>query len=218
MKFEKLFEPVSIGEVPIKNRIVMSPVGLSGLGDHDFGVTQRAIDLYTERAAGGVGLIIFGPARPNDMEAGSRLIINRETMPTFTELAKAVHRYGTKIFIQLTAGLGRMLSGPLIDGGFQPISASAVTAYWRPNVITRALTTEEVEEIVIALGNAAVLLKTAGVDGIELHGHNGYLFDQFATAIWNKRNDKYSGGLKDRLRFLVEVLNAIKESENPYVQ
>ena len=210
MKFEKLFEPVSIGEVPIKNRIVMSPVGLSGLGDHDFGVTQRAIDLYTERAAGGVGLIIFGPARPNDMEAGSRLIINRETMPTFSELAKAVHRYGTKIFIQLTAGLGRMLSGPLIDGGFQPISASAVTAYWRPNVITRALTTEEVEEIVIALGNAAVLLKAAGVDGIELHGHNGYLFDQFATAIWNKRNDKYSGGLKDRLRFPVEVLNAIK--------
>ena len=212
MKFEKLFQPMSIGKVDIKNRIAMAPMGITGLVDPDGRFTQRAIDFYNERAFGDVGLIIGGDTRVTALEPPSGMpFISPETSPLFGELAESVHYYGTKIFIQLALGDGRVLNGPAIDRGFKPVSASAIPAFWRPNVTTRALTTDEVEELVRALGDAAGLLKTAGIDGVELHGHEGYIFDQFATAIWNKRNDKYGGRLEDRLRFAIEALNAIKD-------
>ncbi|RLC61392.1 MAG: 2-enoate reductase, partial [Chloroflexi bacterium] len=213
MKFERLFEPISIGKVNIKNRIAMAPMVPGGLVDHDGGFTQRAIDYYTERAFGGVGLIISGCTKVSEkVEPRTTLMfVNRRSISSFSELAESVHYYGTRIFIQLTAGLGSVIVGSVIDSGFKPVSASAIPAFWRPNVTARALTTEEVEEIVDAFGKAAQLLRAAGIDGIELHGHEGYLFDQFSTAIWNKRNDKYGGSLEDRLRFPIEVLNAIKD-------
>ena len=211
MKFERLFEPTSIGKVSIKNRIAMAPMGILGLLDRNRGLTQRAIDYYVERAFGGVGLIIVSVTTVTEMEPLPIPHVSRETFPSFSELAESVHYYGTRVFVQLTAGFGRVIFGHSIDRGFKPISASAVPSYWRPDVTTRALSTEEVEEIVRAFSNAAELLKEARVDGIELHGHEGYLFDQFTTAIWNKRNDKYGGNLEDRLRFPLEVLKAIKD-------
>jgi len=213
MKFEKLFEPISIGKVDIKNRIAMAPMVPGGMVNRDGGPTQRAMDYYAERAFGGVGLIITGCTEVSDlMEPRTTLMfVNPASCSAFSELAESVHYYGTRIFVQLTAGLGSVIVGPTIDGGFRPVSASAISAFWRPNVVSRALTTDEVEEIVDAFGKAAELLKTAGIDGIELHGHEGYLFDQFTTAIWNKRNDKYGGSLEDRLRFPIEALNAIKD-------
>jgi len=213
MKFEKLFEPINIGKVAIKNRIAMAPMVPGGLVDRDGGPTQRAIDYYTERAFGGVGLIISGCTKVSELvePRTTLMFVSPESLSPFSELAEAVHYYGTRIFIQLTAGLGRVIIGSAIDSGFKPVSASATSAFWRPNIAARALTTDEVEEIVDAFGNAAELLKTAGIDGIELHGHEGYLFDQFTTAIWNKRNDKYGGNLEDRLRFPIEALNAIKD-------
>jgi len=211
MQFQKLFEPIRIGWVLSKNRIAMAPMGTFGLVDHEGGLTQRAIDYYTERAFGGVGLIITGVARATDMEPRfGRFFLSPRTLPSLGELAESVHYYGARIFVQLTAGQGRALAGTLIDKGTEPVSASAVPSYWRPDVTTRALTTREVEGLVTVLGNAAELLKAAGIDGIELHGHQGYLFDQFTTAIWNKRDDKYGGGLEARLRFPIEVLNAIR--------
>jgi len=212
MTFRRLFEPINIGQVAIKNRIAMAPMGIIGLVDREGGLTQRAIDYFTERALGGVGLIIVGVTRASDIELLPGLpYVSLQTRSSFAELAESVHYYGTKIFVQFTAGFGRVLFGSSIDGGVQPIAASALAAYWRPDVITRALETDEVEGIARALGNAAKLLREAGIDGIELHGHEGYLLDQFATAIWNKRTDKYGGNLEDRLTFPIEVLNAIKE-------
>lgn len=211
MYYQKLFEPIRIGNVLSKNRIAMAPMGTFGLVDHEGGLTQRAIEYYTERAFGGVGLIITGVARVTDMEPRSgRFFVSPKTLPSLGELAESVHYYGARIFVQLTAGHGRVLAGTLIDKGIQPVSASAVPSYWRPDVITRALTTREVEALVTDLGNSAELLKAVGIDGIELHGHQGYLFDQFTTAIWNKRDDKFGGGLEGRLRFPIEVLDAIR--------
>ncbi len=213
MKFEKLFEPVSIGKLDIKNRIAMAPMVPGGLVDRDGGPTQRAIDYYEERAFGGVGLIITGCTAVSDLlePRTTLMFVSPQTCSSFSELAEAVHYYGARIFVQLTAGMGSVIVGPAIDAGFKPVSASAIPAFWRPNVASRALTTDEVEGMVDAFGKAAELLKTGGIDGIELHGHEGYLFDQFTTAIWNKRNDKYGGSLEDRLRFSIEVLNAIKD-------
>lgn len=110
--FKKLFEPTKIGEVTIKNRLAMAPMGISSLCDTEGTVTQRAVDYYTERAKGGTGLIITGLSRvENEIERfGHNTQFNLSLNPahfvqTSFELTESVHSYGAKIFIQLTAGL-----------------------------------------------------------------------------------------------------------------
>jgi 2-enoate reductase len=212
MKFEKLFEPLALGKALIENRVAMAAMSISGLVDSQGGFSQQAIDYYAERAFGGVGLILTGATKVTDIEPrfGS-LFVSRETSSSFSDLAEVVHDYGSKIFAQLTPGYGRNLQKKLIDSGFKPVSPSANPSYWRPDVTTRELTIGEIKEIVNAFGNAAEVLKAANVDGIELQGYGGYLLDEFTTAIWNKRKDKYGGPLENRLRFPIEMLNAIKE-------
>ena len=122
MKFEKLFEPISIGKVTIKNRIAMAPMVPGGLVDRDGGPTQRAIDYYAERAFGGVGLIISGCTNATALvePRTTLMFVSPESFSSFSELAEAVHYYGARIFIQLTAGLGRVIIGSAIDSGFKP--------------------------------------------------------------------------------------------------
>jgi 2-enoate reductase len=209
----KLFEPVSIGRVMLKNRIAMAPMGLIGLTDREGNPTQRAIDYYIERARGGVGLIITGLFKVENKIDSTRPFMNllsHSSLGPFGELSEAVHSLGTKIFIQLTAGFGRVSRSYKLLGQ-SPVSASALPHYWDPTVTCRPLTTEEVETMVQAFGKAAEIVAIAGLDGIELHGHEGYLFDQFTTALWNKRKDKYGGELRDRLTFPIEVLREIKK-------
>lgn len=210
--YHKLFEPVRIGRVELKNRIAMAPMGLVGLTDREGNPLPRAIDYYVERARGGVGLIITGLFKvENKIDAAKEYmnLISHTSLGPLGELGEAVHSLGTKIFIQLTAGFGRVSRSDKFLG--QPVSASALPNYWDPTITCRPLTTEEVETIVEAFGDASEIVVTAGMDGIELHGHEGYLFDQFTTAIWNRRTDKYGGELRDRLRFPMEVLREIKK-------
>jgi len=212
-RHKKIFDPIKIGEVEIKNRIAMAPMGVAGLVNLDGSLSPRGIDYYIERARGGVGLIITGLFKvENEAEPfqGAFALMSRSAMTPFTELAEAVHSLGTKIFVQLTAGFGRVAT-PIRLQGIQPVSASANPYYWDPRRTCRELRTEEVEHLVKAFGRAAAVLAAAGIDGIELHGHEGYLFDQFATALWNQRTDKYGGDLEGRLRFPIEVLREIKE-------
>jgi len=212
MAYPKLFEPVNIGKVRIKNKIAMAPMGIIGLTTPDGNPGPRAVDYYVERARGGVGLIITGLFQVWD-ERGStgshRHMINQASTEAFHELCEGVHALGAKLFVQLTAGFGRVI--PLLASGARPVSASAVPHFYNPEVTCRSLETGEVEEIVEAFGSATDFLVAAGVDGFELHGHEGYLFDQFTTTIWNKRTDKYGGDLKGRLTLPIEVLNIIKE-------
>jgi len=216
--FRMLFKPIRIGKVEIKNRIAMAPMAIGGLGGSDGTLTARAIDYYLERARGGVGLIIAGVAKvENEIERiiidgmVPRMLITHKIMSSLAELAELVHHYGSKIFIQLTAGYGRVLPGELIDSGIKPVSASAVPAHYRPNVTTRALSTEEIKELVRSFGRAAEIISACEIDGVELHGHQGYLFDQFTTSLWNRRNDEYGGSIENRLRFPIEVIETIKE-------
>jgi len=213
MIYSKLFEPVNIGRIMLKNRIAMAPMGLIGLTDQEGNPTQRAIDYYIERARGGVGLIITGLFKVENKIDVARPFMNllsHSSLGPFGELCETVHSLGTKIFIQLTAGFGRVSRSYRLVGQ-SPVSASALPNYWDPMVTCRPLTTEEVETIVQAFGKAAEIAAIAGLDGIELHGHEGYLFDQFTTAIWNRRKDKYGGELRDRLTFPIEVLREIKK-------
>jgi len=211
MRYVKLFEPLQIGRVTLKNRIAMAPMGTlwPGFVEDNGRLTQRVIDYYVERAYGGCGLIITGINRATDLEPIACPYVSPATQSSFSELAEQVHYYGTRVFAQLTAGWGRVLYAMW---GAKPFSASSVPAFWQPEVMTRELSLAEIESIVSSLGQAARLLREAGIDGVELHGHEGYLIDQFATSLWNKRQDKYGGGLENRLRFAFEILNAIKSA------
>jgi len=211
--FGPLFEPVSIGGVQMQNRIAMAPIRTGGLVNPDGSLTQRCIDYYLERARGGAGLIITGCTRvENTIERlPGPIPPGFEAMASYGELAESLHHYGAKVFVQLTAGLGRVLPPDFIDTGNTPVSSSVLPVFWKGSIMTRELTADEIQAIVQAFGEVAGRLARVGVDGIELHGHEGYLFDQFATAVWNRRTDRYGGSVEGRLRFAVEVLNAVKK-------
>jgi len=215
-KHSKLFEPIKIGKVEIKNRIAMSPMHLFGLTTLGGAFSQRAIDYYKERARGGTGLIITGIVKvENEIEKRpvnsiSCLSLNPiHFIQTASELTEGVHTYGTRIFLQLTAGFGRVGEPGDISG--QPVAPSAIPNYWDPTVTCREMTTEEVERLVKAFGEAAKIAVMAGFDGIEIHAmHEGYLIDQFTIAMFNRRTDKYGGNLRERLTFPIEIVKEIK--------
>jgi 2-enoate reductase len=208
-----LFEPGKIGRIEIKNRIVMAPMLIWGLVEPDGAISERGIDYYAERAKGGAGLITTGAALTKpDLEyrrvRGMFRADSPEVVPRLRALVDAVHRFDAKLSIQLTPGAGRVIF-PMIAR--QPVGPSVLPNVWDLSITTRELTTDEVEALVRSFETAARVVKEAGADAIELHGHEGYLMDQFMTSLWNKRQDKYGGDLDGRLRFPLEIVRAIKD-------
>jgi 2-enoate reductase len=219
MEFSHLAQPITIGTTLIKNRIALAPMNdLHQFYDPEEGtINRRWVDYFAERARGGVGLIITGAFKVEDEVTRFRLdginiwaLLKRKSMQNYAEMNRLAHVYGARTFIQLTAGPGRVVSGRSIDQGFQPISSSPNRAFFRPDVTCRELETAEVDRIVDAFAEAAEIVKAAEFDGIEVHGHEGYLIDQFVTAVWNRRTDKYGGDLDGRLTFPIEILKSIR--------
>jgi 2-enoate reductase len=209
-RFSNLLKSIKIGGLEIKNRVAMAPMGVLGLINPDGSLGPRAVDYYLERAKGGVGLIITSFFKvENEIESlPTSPLVSRAAIAPFGELSEAVHALGTKIFVQLTAGFGRVAMPHMLRG--RQVSASPIPAYWEPSKNCRELETGEVERLIRCFGNAAEILAAAGIDGVELHGHEGYLFDQFTTALWNRRSDKFGGDLAARLSFPIAVLREIK--------
>ena len=180
-EYSKIFEPIKIGKVEIKNRIAMAPMGVGGLTTPEGAFSQRAIDYYIERARGGTGLIITSLVKvENEIEKRPLMLcpsINRtHFIQTASELTEGVHAYGARIFIQLTGGVGRV--GRLGTLLHKPIAPSAIPYYWDPSITCREMTIEEVERLVQAFGEAAKVAVAAGFDGAEIHAvHEGYLID-----------------------------------------
>ncbi|MFC2122950.1 2-enoate reductase, partial [Bacteroidota bacterium] len=218
----KLFEPGQIGKLSIKNRIAMAPMGIVGLSEFDGRLSQRGIDYYVARAKGGTGLIITGYFRtqrlfeqPEDMPFVRMGMVDHKMYITrLSEFAGAIHDHGAKVCIQLTAGVGRVASPEYLSDG-ETVAPSPLPCYWDPSRIARELTVEEIEQLVQSFEFGASVLRDSGIDAVELHGHEGYLFDQFMTPLWNKRTDKYGGDLNGRLRFSTEVIEAIKRGAGP---
>ena len=209
--FQRLFDPISIGNVRLKNRIAMAPMAVDYMVNPDGSLNQRVVDYYLERVRNEVGMIICSVFKvENKIEALQECSpqITESSLGYLGDLCGAAHSYGAKVFVQLTAGYGRVAAPSTLRGPC--VSASALSNFWDPGITCRALTTEEVEQIVQAMGEVAERLVIAGVDGVELHGHEGYLFDQFTSAIWNKRADKYGGSLENQLRFPIECLEEIR--------
>lgn len=216
-KYNKLFEPVKIGSLEIKNRFAMAPMGPLGLADAEGGFNERGIEYYTARARGGTGLIITGVTFVEN-------VVEEHGMPncpcstynpvqfirTSREMTEKIHAYNSKVFLQMSGGFGRVTI-PTNLGEFPPVAPSPIPHRWLDKTC-RELTTEEIHSIVEKFGEGAFNAKRAGFDGIQIHAvHEGYLIDQFAIAFFNHRTDEYGGSLENRLRFAKEIVEEIKK-------
>ena len=234
-KYEALFTPWKVGNVEIKNRIVLCPMGGTSLfgwfeltGCH---FDKEAANFFLERAQNNVGLIIPGIAPLRDTFWGKWLWQNPKMFEDLQEFMEEIHKTGAKLFIQLTAGMGRSwaitdlvaplhknkilraLVKPVLDTSHELASPSELPSRWDPEIITPAMTIEQIHEIIEAFAKTAKLCKDAGVDGVEVHAvHEGYLLDQFTMEWTNKRTDEYGGSFENRYRFPVEVVKVIKEA------
>lgn len=215
MNYETLFTPFKIGKMEVKNRIVMSPMGLNA-GHLDGTIDKAEIDYWEERARGGTGMIITGCLfLTKELAQGSLegYLDQTYVIPPLTTLCESVQRYGTKICAQISCGTGKNAFANMF--GEPPVSASAIPSMFNPEIICHALTVDEIKQIMKEFAFSAKLLKDAGFDAIEVHAHAGYLVDQFMSAVWNKRDDEYGGTLEKRMRFSVEIVEAIRSAVGP---
>ncbi|MCL1816453.1 MAG: FAD-dependent oxidoreductase [Clostridiales bacterium] len=215
MNHELLFTPVSIGNCTIKNRFAMAPLGPLGLCDAEGGWNKRGIDYYVARAKGGVGLIHTGLAFvDNTIEkhaAGNCASPNHNPphfVRTSSELNERIHAYGCKIFLQLTGGFGRT-TVPKAGSFFNPVAPSPIMHRWK-DVKCRALSKDEIRQLISKFADGAYIAKESGFDGIQIHAvHEGYLLDQFAMSLFNRRTDEYGGNLDNQLRIIREIIEGI---------
>ncbi|NHJ31253.1 MAG: FAD-dependent oxidoreductase [Asgard group archaeon] len=205
----KLFEPIKLGNVEIKNRIVM-PGMETNLGDEHGNVSQQTIDYYKLRAKGGTGLIIIEGIFFDKVGRGTLNMLSIESnkyIKGFKRLAETIHAYGAKVLGQLYhAGI----QSTSFMVGEQIVGPSNIPSTLT-GVIPKPMTKKMIKDVVKGYADASARLKKAGFDGVEVHAGHGYLLNQFFSPLYNKRRDEYGGSLENRTRFAVEVSNAIRE-------
>lgn len=210
-----LYDPIHLGSIECKNRILMAPL-TRGRGTHTHIPTDLMVEHYRQRANAGV---IFSEAT-GICQQGLGVpyapgIWNEEQIEGWRKVTDAVHDAGGKIILQLWH-MGRVVHSSFM-GGAQPVSASATTSPGHGHTYhgneeyetARALSVEEIAAIVKQYGVAAKNGMDAGFDGVQVHGANGYLIDQFLRDYSNFRKDAYGGGIQNRIRFLSEVVESV---------
>lgn len=212
--YEQLLSPVKVGGLELPNRVVMLPMGI-GMSAHDGRSTPEEAAYYAERARGGTGLLITGATFvTDDFEVLSPTLARITTddhIPGYRAMADAVHHVGGRVSLQISAGQGR--NGPLDPSGAKPTrSASDNPTFADPAIRCVPLQTAEVELLVQRFGDAARRAAEAGMDALDLHGHTGYLIDQFLSPQWNRRTDRYGGSVENRCRLVSEIVAAVKAS------
>jgi 2,4-dienoyl-CoA reductase-like NADH-dependent reductase (Old Yellow Enzyme family)/thioredoxin reductase len=248
-KYNMLFSPMSIGNVEIKNRVVMAPMCM-GFGQFNGKATDTMIDYYVERAKGGVGLIFTEITRVNDMTGASsfgQLALSHDyQIEPLKKMVDKVHSYGTKIMVELhhpgrqNLGLmigtvplsaacdkimgkayAKLLTGAVIPPGKKLQDKDIVPRVIAPSKCEKSKMSESVNRGITKTGikrlqkqfvEGAVRVKKAGCDGVELHAAHGYLIQQFLSPNTNKRNDEYGGSLENRMRFLLEIIDGIRNA------
>lgn len=216
-KYSKLFEPIKIGGVEIKNRFFMAPMGNFGYTDEFGAPTEALIDYFTERAKGGIGLLMTGFCVVNEnieqVETPSILVIKdnpKEFIIKASMLTEKVHAYDSKIFLQLTAGFGR---GANIVKVNKRIAPSDIENKHDKTKQHKAMTLEEIQYLIKSYKDAALIAKQCGFDGVEVHAvHEGYLLDQFTVECTNHRTDEYGKTREGRYRIAGDIVKAIKEA------
>jgi 2,4-dienoyl-CoA reductase-like NADH-dependent reductase (Old Yellow Enzyme family)/thioredoxin reductase len=205
-RFRELLKPGKIGSLEIPNRLVMPPMGTHYATEKGF-VSNRIKAYYEARARGGVGLIIVEVTcidSPAGLGIKGNLRLDDDAcILGMKELSEVIHRHGSKAAVQLFhAGV----STHRRFTGVQPVGPSAIRAFTGDT--SRELTREETVDLIRRFAEAAGRAKQAGFDGVEIHGATNYLVAQFLSRYWNQRTDDYGGSLKNRARFLLEILEA----------
>jgi 2-enoate reductase len=205
MDYDHLFSPIKLGNIEIKNRIMMAPMG-TDLPHPVRRWGEEEIVYFAERAKGEVGLIMssftHGTGVLADIFRGHPLmaIIDDSMIPIHEKLVKTAHQYGSKMFCQIAA-----LGGKFGEAG--PSSIHSTNFSSKP----RELSNEEVWQIIDDFGQAARRAREAGYDGAEIHGGHGYLLGQFISPAMNMRTDEFGGSLEGRLKVVVEIFQAMKK-------
>lgn len=211
-----LFDTLKVGEIELKNRIVMAPLTRSRANDE--GVQPDfTVDYYTQRASG--GLLITEATNVSPMAKGyvrTPGIYTPEQIESWRKVTDSVHASGGRIFMQIFH-TGRIALPDFLPDNQLPVAPSAVKASgenytdegMKEFVVPRELTTEEVRSTVQDYANAAKNAIEAGFDGVEIHGANGYLIQQFLSTNVNLRTDEYGGSIENRSRFLFEIVGAV---------
>jgi len=228
MSLTTLFKPFQLGELALPHRIVMAPMTRARSAQPGDIPTELNARYYAQRAS--AALIVTEASQISPQGKGYSFtpgIHSAEQVQGWRQVTEAVHAQGGRIFLQLWH-VGRM-SHPDFHQGALPVAPSSLPfdgAIWKVDPATgqgamvacptpRELTREEIKAIVAAFRAAARRAMDAGFDGVEVHGANGYLIDQFLRTTSNQRQDEYGGSRENRLRFLKEVMSAISEEIGP---
>ncbi|MBR5968257.1 MAG: FAD-dependent oxidoreductase [Lachnospiraceae bacterium] len=222
--YDKLFSPIRINRLTIKNRIVMGPMGNCQMAEETGRPNAKMLEYFFARAEGGVGLLTTGLVPVSHhidasvTEKGNysyfpRIDGTRTNFMGWRDLAQGVHARGSRIFIQLTAGLGRVGNPQCLLTKFQlPVSASLNPNFYIPSIPCRPLTDHECTKIIKNMAQASIDAKTMGLDGVYLHGHEGYLLDQLTSPAFNHRKiGKYSNWQT----FGIEMVKAMRAKVGP---
>jgi len=220
--YPNLFSPIQIGNILVPNRIAMVPTDISS-SNADGSINQRVITYHEQIAKGGCGFIIIGATTP-DKATGRPTVTcvaadEDPLIPGLANLAEAMHRYGAKCAVQIQHP-GRQAAWPrknlmsasdhVLDvpgsAGHEVIYAESIAQ----GKSIRAMSVEEIYDLIEKFGEAAWRVQQAGFDSVELHGAHGYLIAQFMSPFVNKRNDRFGGSFMGRMRFTMEIISRIQ--------
>lgn len=215
---QPLLQPYKMGDLTLKNRVVMAPMTRSRADNPENAPTELHVKYYTQRAS--AGLLITEGSQVSKRAVGyinTPGIYSEAQVKGWKAVTESVHAEEGKIFIQLWH-VGR-ISHPDFHDGELPLAPDAINpntqAYtpegFKDTVTPKAMTKEDIDQTIADFKNAAINAKNAGFDGVEIHSSNGYLFHQFFNRSSNQRKDEYGGNIENRARFLFEVLDAISE-------
>jgi 2,4-dienoyl-CoA reductase-like NADH-dependent reductase (Old Yellow Enzyme family)/thioredoxin reductase len=212
-KFVKLFEAGKMGKIEIKNRIVFAPCGNHYSSIYGF-INDRLLAYYGERAKGGAGLIVIEDSYCRKSGKSGRILVNDDKyIPGLKELVDTIHKWGAKTILQMGTHRGSIdEEDPASPSGIpHPFAGTSPLISLHPRTITAA----DMQEMVEEFGEGARRIMEAGFDGIMIHGANGYLCDELLSPRFNKRTDEYGGSLKNRAKFLLDLIRVAKEKTFP---
>lgn len=227
MQFSKLFEPIRIGNVKIRNRVAMAPM-VTQYCDRGY-VSEQQIAYYGARARGGVGLIVTEHVlasrwAEDNCPLNVMGLYDPHHMLGLADLVETIHAFGAKTFVQLNPGVGTQ--GSSMRTGVQPVGPSAMRyeatpemmprncqdafAPYRTGEMAREMTIEEIEAAQFSFVKSAMMAQVAGFDGLEIHSAHGFLLSEFLSPHFNRRTDRYGGSLENRMRFLTELVRSVR--------
>lgn len=218
--YRALFSPIQVNRTMIKNRVVMGPMGNLNMCEESGRPNDKMLQYFFARAKGGTGLLTTGlipvshgidptVTEVDDLSLFPRIDHARTVFAGWRDLAQGVHAYGSKIFIQITPGLGRVGPPTCVMTKHQiPVSASINPSFYIPQLPCIPLTDANLKKIVKNCGQAAADAKEMGLDGIYLHGHEGYLLEQMTNPAFNRRK---MGRYKDYEMFGLDIIREIRK-------